>query len=70
MNNADDDMKWWYSAQSSVRMLHLQSRFRLNSIYRVQNVSGAHQDSYPVGTRVSYSGCKMAVAWSWPLTAI
>jgi hypothetical protein len=38
--------------------------------HRVQNRSGAHPPSYPVGTRGSFPGGKAAEAWSWPLTSI
>jgi hypothetical protein len=38
--------------------------------YRVQNGSGAHPASYPIGTEVSFRGGKAAGAWSWPLTSI
>jgi hypothetical protein len=38
--------------------------------HRVQNGSGVHPATYPVGTRGSFPGGKMAVAWSWPLTSI
>jgi hypothetical protein len=38
--------------------------------HRLQNGSGAHPASYPMGTRGSFSGCKAAGAWSWPLTSI
>jgi hypothetical protein len=38
--------------------------------YRVQNGSGAHPASYPVGTRGSFPGDKAARARSWPLTSI
>jgi hypothetical protein len=38
--------------------------------HRVQNVSGAHPASYPMGTRGSFPGGKAAGAWSWPLTSI
>jgi hypothetical protein len=38
--------------------------------HHVQNGSGAHPDSYPVGTRGSFLGGKVARAWSWPLTPI
>jgi hypothetical protein len=38
--------------------------------HRVQNGSGAHPASYPMGTSVSFSGGKAARAWSWPLTSI
>jgi hypothetical protein len=38
--------------------------------HRVQNGSGAHPASYPMGTRSSFSGGKAAGAWSWPLTSI
>jgi hypothetical protein len=42
--------------------------FSLN--YRVQNGSGAHRVSYPMGTTSSFPGGKAAGAWSWPLTPI
>jgi hypothetical protein len=38
--------------------------------HRIQNGSGAHRGSYPMGTRVSFHGGKAAGAWSWPLTSI
>jgi len=38
--------------------------------HHVQNGSGAHLASYPVGTRVSFPGFKAARAWSWQLTSI
>jgi len=33
---------------------------------RVQNGSGAHLASYPMGIRGSFPGDKAAGAWSWP----
>jgi hypothetical protein len=36
--------------------------------HRIQNGSGAHPASYPMGT--GDSGGKAAGAWSWPLTSI
>jgi hypothetical protein len=38
--------------------------------HRVQNGSGAHTASYPMGTRGSFPGGKAARAWSWPLASI
>jgi hypothetical protein len=38
--------------------------------HHVQNGSGAHPVSYPMGTRGSFSGGKTAEALSWPLTSI
>jgi hypothetical protein len=38
--------------------------------HRVQNGSGAHSASYPVGTGSSLPTGKAAGAWSWPLTSI
>jgi hypothetical protein len=38
--------------------------------HRVQNGSGAHPASYPMGTRDCFPGGKAAGAWSWPLTSI
>jgi hypothetical protein len=35
----------------------------------VQNGSGAHPASYPMGTRGCFAGGKAAGAWSWPLTS-
>jgi len=37
---------------------------------RVQNGSGAHPASYPMGTGGSFLGGKAAGAWSWPLASI
>jgi hypothetical protein len=36
----------------------------------VQNGSGAHPASYPMGTRGSFLGGKAAESWSLPLTSI
>jgi hypothetical protein len=38
--------------------------------HRVQNGSGAHSASYPMGTRGPFPGDIAAGAWSWPLTSI
>jgi hypothetical protein len=38
--------------------------------HHVQNCSGAHPASYPMGTRGSFTGVKAAGARSWPLTSI
>jgi hypothetical protein len=38
--------------------------------HRVQTSSGAHPASYPMGTRGTSTGSKVAGAWSWPLTSI
>jgi hypothetical protein len=40
------------------------------SHHRVQTGTAAHPASYPMGTRGSYPGGKVAEAWSWPLTSI
>jgi len=32
--------------------------------------SGAHSDSYPLGTEGFYTGCKMVGTWNLPLTSI
>jgi hypothetical protein len=37
---------------------------------RLQNVFGAHQASYPLGTRGSFLRSKAAGAWIWPLTSV
>jgi len=36
----------------------------------IQNGSGAHEASYPMGNRDSFPGDKAAGTWSWPLTSI
>jgi len=38
--------------------------------HRIQNGSGSHLASYPMGTRGSFPGGKAAGAWSWSLTSI
>jgi hypothetical protein len=38
--------------------------------HRFQDGSGAHQASYPMGTRGSFPGGKAAGVWSWPPTFI
>jgi hypothetical protein len=35
--------------------------------HRIQNASGAHPASYPIGTSSSFLGGIVAGAWSWPL---
>jgi hypothetical protein len=49
-----------------VRFLTGAGNFSLH--HRVQNGSGAHPASYPMGTRGSFLGDKAAGTWSWPLT--
>jgi hypothetical protein len=53
---------------SRVRVLVGAGNFSLH--HRVQNGSGAHPASYPMGTSGSFSENKVARAWSWPLTPI
>jgi len=36
----------------------------------IQTNSGAHPDSYPMGTRGSFPKVKLVGAWRWPLTSI
>jgi hypothetical protein len=50
----------WFPARAGNFFLH----------HRVQNGSGAHPASYPVGTRGCFPGAKAGGAWSWPLTSI
>jgi hypothetical protein len=50
----------WFPAGAGNFSLHL----------CVQNGSGAHPASCPVGTRGSFPEGKAAGAWSWPLTSI
>jgi hypothetical protein len=38
--------------------------------YRLQNGSGAHPVSYPMGTRGSFPVGKVTGAWIWPLTSL
>jgi hypothetical protein len=38
--------------------------------HRIQNGSGTHPASYPMGTKASFHGGKAAGALSWPLTSI
>jgi hypothetical protein len=52
---------------SSVRFPAGAENFSLH--HRVQNCSGAHPASYPMGTRGSFLGGKAVGAWSWPLTS-
>jgi hypothetical protein len=53
---------------STVRFPAEAENFSLH--HRVQNGSGAHPASYPMGTGGSLPGGKAAGAWSWPLTSI
>jgi uncharacterized integral membrane protein len=39
-------------------------------VFVVQNGSGVHPASYPMGTGGSYPGYKATGAWSWPFTSI
>jgi hypothetical protein len=52
---------------SRVRLPAVAGNFSLHR--RVQNGSGIHPASYPMGTRSSFPGGKAARAWSWPLTS-
>jgi len=38
--------------------------------HQVQNGSGTHPASYPMGTRGSFPGSKASEGWSWPFTFI
>jgi hypothetical protein len=38
--------------------------------HHVLTGSGVHPASYPMGTRGSFPGSKVAGVWSWPLTSI
>jgi hypothetical protein len=42
----------------------------ISPYHHVQNGSGAHPASNPMGTRGSFPGGKAAGVWSWPLTSI
>jgi hypothetical protein len=53
---------------SGVRFLVGAGNFSLH--HRVQNGSGAHPASCPMGTRGSFPGRKAAGVWNWPLTSI
>jgi hypothetical protein len=53
---------------SKVRLTAGAGNFSLH--HRVQNGSGAHQASYPMGKRGSFPGGKAAGALSCPLTSI
>jgi len=39
------------------------------SQHHIQNRSGTHPASYPMGTRRSFPGGKSAGAWGWPPTS-
>jgi hypothetical protein len=53
---------------SRVRFLAGAENFSLHHL--VQNGSGAHPASYPVGTKGSFPGGWATGAWSWPLISI
>jgi hypothetical protein len=53
---------------SGVRFPAGAGKFSLH--HRVQNGSGAHPASYPMGTRASFPGGKVVGAWSWPHTSV
>jgi hypothetical protein len=55
---------WGYKVQSPAGA----GNFSLH--HHVQNGSGAHPGSYPVGTRGSFPGDKATRPWSWSLTSI
>jgi hypothetical protein len=67
---------WDSAIQFASSLVHMRSILILQEAgnfslhYRVQNGSGVHPASYPIGTRGSFSGGKAAEAWSWPLTSI
>jgi hypothetical protein len=56
-------------AAKLIRLTH-KIAIQLHLVHRVQNGSGAHPASYPMGTRGSFLGGKATGAWSWPLTSI
>jgi hypothetical protein len=62
---------WAFGASPSIDhciSIHLLNKNTVH--HRVQNGSGAHTASYPMGTRSSFPGGKTAGVWSWPLTSI
>jgi hypothetical protein len=56
----DQGLSFWFLARVWNFSLH----------HHIQNISGAHPASYPMGTRGSFPGVRAAGAWSWPLTSI
>jgi len=46
--------------------LYLHGRYCL----MLERGTGSHPASYPMGTRDSFPGGKVAGTWSWPLTSI
>jgi hypothetical protein len=48
----------WFMAQTGIFPL----------CHCVQSGSGVHPASFPMGTRCSFPGDKVAGAWNWPLT--
>jgi hypothetical protein len=53
---------------SRIQFLAVAGDFSLH--HRVQNGSGAHPASYPMGIGGSFPGSKAAGVWNWPLTSI
>jgi hypothetical protein len=58
----------WTIGWSGVRFPVWAGNFSLR--HSVQNSSGAHPLSYPVGTGSSFPGGKAAGAWNWPRSSI
>jgi hypothetical protein len=64
------DSQWTHSSLGWIGF-HSRKHNKYSSLHhRVQNGSGAHPASYPMGIRNSSPGGKAAGAWSWPLTSI
>jgi hypothetical protein len=62
-------MSWQYQSKLDIScLINYCGNFSLQ--HRVQNGSGAHPPSYPMGIRGSFPGGKAAGAWSWTLTSI
>jgi hypothetical protein len=58
----------WHQQTEDSDIRNFSKYFSLH--HRVQNSSGAHPASYPMGTRSSFLRDKVAETWSWPLTSI
>jgi hypothetical protein len=59
---------YFFTPSVHVRFPAGAGNFSLNN--GVQNSSGTHPASYPMGTRGSFPGGKVDGVWSWPLTSI
>jgi len=63
------DCHLFATSRISLTLMFTHCRYEANRTATATS-SAAHPASYPMGSGGSFSGCKAAGAWSWPLASI